>query len=82
MTGTKQTARIGLEGLVGADVEVRIGNGSPIRGELVGVDREFLHVERRSTGRVALVNRSSVQTVIDERAPLLRPSAGSTTEDL
>ena len=62
----RQARRQGLEGLVGADVEVRVGAGSVYRGRLDAIDPTYLYLTCH-TGCAMLVTRGAVVAVLDEQ---------------
>ncbi len=70
--GRRRARVLGLSELVGADVEVRTIAGASIRGQLVGVEGDWLAVEKAAGGRLAFLRVAAVASVQDERAPGLR----------
>ncbi len=70
--GRRRAAVPGLGELVGADVELRLGNGAVIRGELVALDADYMVIVRSTTRRRTYVRRDAVAAVIDE-TPHLSP---------
>ncbi|TAM56794.1 MAG: hypothetical protein EPN53_01030 [Acidobacteria bacterium] len=65
----KQNAVVDVAGLLGADVELRCAGGQIFRGALKSVGRDYLALERATTGRTTLVTKANVVAIVDERAP-------------
>ncbi len=71
----------GLDGLIGADVEVKCTGGQTYRGTLRAVGEDFVSLGRASDGRTVLVSRAAVVAVVDELAPGLRAAGRRDAED-